>query len=108
MHGNGGTTEVVADYFFIDSSYVNILMRLGLIVFILVMLIISIIMIKNLNHPYMLLAMVIICIHSVMEHHMFELYYDVFLMLPFANFDVNKVIGKKQKMWRIERDAMKM
>ena len=51
MRGNGGSTEVVADYFFIDSSYVNILMRLGLVVFILVMLIISIIMIKNLNLP---------------------------------------------------------
>ena len=37
MRGNGGSTEVVADYFFIDSSYVNILMRLGLVVFILVM-----------------------------------------------------------------------
>lgn len=96
MRGNGGSTEVVADYFFIDSSYVNILMRLGLVVFILVMLIISIIMIKNLNHPYMLMAMAIVCIHSVMEHHMFEVYYDVFLMLPFANFDV-KDIGKRQR-----------
>lgn len=74
MRGNGGSTEVVADYFFIDSSYVNILMRLGLVVFILVMLIISIIMIKNLNLPYMLMAMAIVCIHSVMEHHMFEAY----------------------------------
>ena len=83
MRGNGGSTEVVADYFFIDSSYVNILMRLGLVVFILVMLIISIIMIKNLNLPYMLMAM-------------FEAYYDVFLMLPFANFDV-KDIGKRQR-----------
>lgn len=88
MRGNGGTAEAVTDYFFIDSSYVNILMRLGLIVFILVMLIISIIMIRNLNHPYMLLAMVIICVHSVMEYHMFEVYYDVFLMLPLAKFDV--------------------
>lgn len=96
MRGYGGSTEVVADYFFIDSSYVNILMRLGLVVFILVMLIISIIMIKNLNHPYMLMAMAIVCIHSVMEHHMFEVYYDVFLMLPFANFDV-KDIGKRQR-----------
>lgn len=96
MRGNGGSTEVVADYFFIDSSYVNILMRLGLVAFILVMLIISIIMIKNLNHPYMLMAMAIVCIHSVMEHHMFEVYYDVFLMLPFANFDV-KNIGKRQR-----------
>lgn len=96
MRGNGGSTEVVADYFFIDSSYVNILMRLGLVVFILVMLIISIIMIKNLNLPYMLMAMAIVCIHSVMEHHMFEAYYDVFLMLPFANFDV-KDIGKRQR-----------
>ena len=96
MRGNGGSTEVVADYFFIDSSYVNILMRLGLVAFILVMLIISIIMIKSLNHPYMLMAMAIVCIHSVMEHHMFEVYYDVFLMLPFANFDV-KDIGKRQR-----------
>ena len=96
MRGNGGSTEVVADYFFIDSSYVNILMRLGLVVFILVMLIISIIMIKSLNHPYMLMAMAIVCIHSVMEHHMFEVYYDVFLMLPLAKFDV-KDIGKRQR-----------
>lgn len=96
MRGNGGSTEVVADYFFIDSSYVNILMRLGLVAFILVMLIISIIMIKNLNHPYMLMAMAIVCIHSVMEHHMFEVYYDVFLMLPLAKFDV-KDIGKRQR-----------
>ena len=53
-------------------------------------------MIKNLNLPYMLMAMAIVCIHSVMEHHMFEAYYDVFLMLPFANFDV-KDIGKRQR-----------
>lgn len=98
MRGNGGSTEVVADYFFIDSSYVNILMRLGLVAFILVMLIISIIMIKNLNHPYMLMAMAIVCIHSVMEHHMFEVYYDVFLMLPLAKFDVKDIgIGKRQR-----------
>lgn len=96
MRGNGGSTEVVADYFFIDSSYVNILMRSGLVAFILVMLIISIIMIKSLNHPYMLMAMAIVCIHSVMEHHMFEVYYDVFLMLPLAKFDV-KDIGKRQR-----------
>ena len=96
MRGSGGTAEAVTDYFFIDSSYVNILMRLGLIVFILVMLIISIIMIRNLNHPYMLLAMVIICVHSVMEHHMIEVYYDVFLMLPFAKFEVKE--GKRIRL----------
>ena len=71
-------------------------LAVGCVVFILVMLIISIIMIKNLNLPYMLMAMAIVCIHSVMEHHMFEAYYDVFLMLPFANFDV-KDIGKRQR-----------
>ena len=71
-------------------------LAVGCVVFILVMLIISIIMIKNLNLPYMLMAMAIVCIHSVMEHHIFEAYYDVFLMLPFANFDV-KDIGKRQR-----------
>ena len=44
----------------------------------------------------MLMAMAIVCIHSVMEHHMFEVYYDVFLMLPLAKFDV-KDIGKRQR-----------
>lgn len=90
MIGNGGTTDPVQDYFFLDSSYVNILLRLGLVVFILIMLMISIIMIRNINQPYILAVMVIICIHSVMEHHMFELFCDVFLMLPFAKFDVEE------------------
>lgn len=49
----------------------------------------------------MLMAMAIVCIHSVMEHHMFEAYYDVFLMLPFANFDV-KDIGKDRENVEIE------
>ena len=90
MIGNGGTTEPVQGYFFLDSSYVNILLRLGLVVFILIMLMISIIMIRNINQPYILAVMVIICIHSVMEHHMFELFCDVFLMLPFAKFGVEE------------------
>ena len=78
MRGNGGSTEVVADYFFIDSSYVNILMRLGLVAFIFGYADYFNYNDQSLNHPYMLMAMAIVCIHSVMEHHMFEVYYDVF------------------------------
>ena len=31
---------------------------------------------------------VVICIHSVIEQHLFELHYNIFLMLAFANFNV--------------------
>ena len=103
MIGNGGTTEPVQGYFFLDSSYVNILLRLGLVVFVLIMLMISIIMIRNINQPYILAVMVIICIHSVMEYHMFELFCDVFLMLPFAKFDVEE---NEKELEKVQNDKV--
>lgn len=88
MHGDGGTTDPVPDYFFIDCSYLNILMRFGFAVFVIVMLLLSIMIIKSFNKPYLMVMIVVICIHSVIEQHLFELHYNIFLMLAFENFNV--------------------
>lgn len=88
MHGGGGTTDPVPDYFFIDCSYLNILMRFGFAVFVIVMLLLSIMIIKSFNKPYLMAMIVVICIHSVIEQHLFELHYNIFFMLAFANINV--------------------
>ena len=60
-------------------------------------------MIRNINQPYILAVMVIICIHSVMEQHMFELFCDVFLMLPFAKFDVEE---NEKELEKVQNDKV--
>lgn len=98
MVGNGGTTEKPAYYTFIDCSYINILMRFGLLVFIVVLLLIEVTMLKNINNAFILIALVIICMHSMIEHHLFEFYYNIFIILPLASFSDKEhqcVLAKK-------------
>jgi hypothetical protein len=87
MHGNGGTLTPVAEYTFIDCSYLNILMRFGLVVFVLVILGLEIIMYKNRRNVFILGMILLICLHSMIEHHLFEFHYNIFMILPFALFE---------------------
>ena len=87
MNGNGGSIIEKNNYFYIDSSYVNILLRFGLFVFLMVMIGISIIIIKNSNNFFIIGIILIICLHSLIEHHLFEYYYNFFIILPLACFD---------------------
>lgn len=101
MKGNGGTLEKPEYYTFIDCSYINILMRFGLMVFIVVILGIIAVMLKNMNNMLILLAISIVCLHSMIEHHLFEFYYNIFIILPLASFGKEKemslISGKKNK-----------
>lgn len=92
MQGNGGTLEKPEYYTFIDCSYINILMRFGLMVFIVAILVIISVMLKNMNNTLILLAISIVCLHSMIEHHLFEFYYNIFIILPLASF------GKEEEM----------
>ena len=44
--------------------------------------------IKSLKNPFLLAIIVIVCIHSMIEQHLFELHYNIFFMLAFANFNI--------------------
>ncbi len=110
MHGNGGTLEKPEYYTFIDCSYINILMRFGLIVFCVVILIIITVMVKNMNNTLVLLAISIVCLHSMIEHHLFEFYYNIFIILPLASFKKNTEMDmlsdfnhRKEKIEKIEK-----
>lgn len=99
MNGNGGTTIRPKNYTFIDCSYISISMRFGLIVFIVVIFLIEYIMFKNINNIYILGLMMIICLHSMIEHHLFEYHYNIFMALPLACFENAK--EHKKSLFRI-------
>lgn len=90
MHGNGGTTEQATDYFFLDDSYVNIWLRKGWVIFALVLLLFVVIILKNWKDDLLLWILVMVCLHSVIEHHFLEFYYNVFIILPLASFSGGK------------------
>ena len=41
------------------------------------------------NNTLILLAISIVCLHSMIEHHLFEFYYNIFIILPLASFENN-------------------
>lgn len=94
MIGNGGTTQKPVDYTFIDCSYINILMRFGLVAFIAVILLLNYIAIKYWKNTFVLYILILVCIHSIMEHHLLDIHYNILLLLPFCSF--GKIDMKEQ------------
>ena len=70
-------------YFFIDDSYLRILLEYGLFVFIIVIAIFTIILKKSADKRQIILfaALVAVAVHCFMEHHMMEVAYNPFLLI---------------------------
>ena len=95
--GNGRSTEFREDYFFLDDSYIRILLEYGLVLFI-VMLILLVMMSKKAmryNRNVIVIAIVAIAVHSVMEHHLIELAYNPLWLSIFAILNQNGQIGRR-------------
>ncbi len=102
--GGGTAWSWALEYNFLDCSYVLILVRYGLMV--LTALCIQYMwleknFIKN-GQRKLAIAAALIAIHSIAEHHLPELAYNLFLLLPFANFHDNK---HKEKIPSLNRKA---
>lgn len=95
MDGNGGSLIKPTDYTFIDCSYISILMRFGFFMFVLVFIFVEIIMLKNLENTCILGLLMVVCLHSVLEHHLFEFHYNIFIILPLAAFPYECVSSEK-------------
>lgn len=89
--GNGGTTVKSDKYNFIDCSYLNIWLCFGFFVFITVLVMLSYLMIKNWSNTLFLGLIALICLHSVIEHHLFEFRYNFMILLPFVMFKLPTV-----------------
>ena len=89
MHGAGGAVKRTTEYFFLDSSYVNILLRLGLVVLAAMLMILMITANrerKTGDHLKLFLLFLIIAA-CVIEHHLIEIQANPFLLLVLAADD---------------------
>ncbi len=86
INGLGGTTERPKDYFFLDSSYTNILLRYGIGLFILVIGIWVYVSFREKQNGewQRLLVLGLIAAACFMEHHFMEIAYNPYLLLVFA------------------------
>lgn len=99
--GYGGSTDVNKPYFFIDSSYISIGIKYGIIMLILFM-IFTLYSIKKVmkKQKYLWIIMLImVSLQSFMEHHMIQYWYNVYILLIFA--EVNKSESYKDDQEKI-------
>lgn len=91
--GNGGSTEPRDNYFFLDSSYVNILLSFGMVLFCVVMAMHLWNQIQ-LRRNAMYAGMLVLCllfVQCMVEHHMMEIAYNPFLFMILA--DKKSLVG---------------
>lgn len=89
MIGVGSNLVTRADYNFIDSSYVMICVRYGIVLFFLAILGFLWLAAKTIRvgRRYMLVILAVMAVHSVVEHHLLDISCNPFVLLIFANFN---------------------
>ncbi|HBA97998.1 MAG TPA: hypothetical protein DCZ23_07815 [Lachnospiraceae bacterium] len=85
MEGFGGSTKHTKPYFFIDSSYLFILLRYGLVFLGMVFIIYGVICYKNRQDTALMLVIVLLAISSSIDHHLMEEAYNPFAYALFAS-----------------------
>lgn len=85
--GWGKSVIEKADYFYLDDSYIRIMLEYGIIVFVVVLAIFFIASRRaaKAGRMEMVLAIAFIALHSFMEHHLLEVAYNPFILCVFSN-----------------------
>lgn len=89
-----------AEYFFIDSSFLSILMCYGMFVFSCIIFIftISSLRAKKQNDYYLVLLIALIAVDCMVEHHMMEIGFNPFLFLLLSGFNNMDVDKRREKI----------
>lgn len=92
MVGMGKTIEFSEDYFFLDSSYIKILLQYGviLLVIIVAMFTINAYRAHKEKQYYLLIALNLMAVQCVVEHHVLEIAYNPFLLMTLADITSRK------------------
>lgn len=91
MQGYGGDTtlpDTVTDVTFLDISYVNILLRFGIIFSVTLFVVYVGICLKYRSRREILLILMLVALSGFMEHHILDLAYNPFFLLLFAKGEV--------------------
>lgn len=90
QNGFGGTTDTQMAYNFLDSSYMFVAIRFGL-VFLVLLCAQNIFIIKKAHKSknwMMAMSLSVIVLHSFIEHHYVEPWYNVFLLTFMCDFNI--------------------
>lgn len=87
MMGNGGGVGTQSSYYFVDSSYVLLGIRYGVLLLIAINLLYMYAVYRGRkeNSRRMVIAMVIIALQAMVEHHLMESWFNVFLLTALMN-----------------------
>lgn len=87
--GNGGIKGDAGAYFFLDCSYVRILIINGILIFVIALVICTYLQGRALARGqwYLAAALSLIALHSVIEHHLLEFWYNTFVLLAFSRWE---------------------
>lgn len=86
MVGSGGSTEYRADYFFLDSSYLYVLFRYGVVFTILLLSSFVSSALKRKSDLFFIVTILVIAINATTAHHLTHVQYNPFFMALFAFF----------------------
>lgn len=92
MVGFGGSTERPDNYFFIDCSYVHVLLRYGIVFLVVLVSVYTICCYKNRRDMYFLFAIALVSLNCVIAHHILEVSYN-----PFAYALLAVHLGSKER-----------
>lgn len=86
------------EYNFIDSSYLRILLKYGLLIFI-ILCAMNVLINKKIyeKDKYLLLIIFIICINSIVAQHYMEITYNFLLFMYFSKIDDNEAFYKNEE-----------
>lgn len=102
--GNGGTIFSKGEMLFLDSSYVNILLRYGWVTMLAMFSVWEWMLHRALRggNRRMALVMAVVAFHSIMEHHFADPFHNILLIMPLAALQVPPlgVLSEKDKKRR--------
>lgn len=100
MIGNGGSTEISENYFFVDCSYLYVFLRYGALILLIVLGIYILCCKKFRKDSYFLAAIVLVSINCMIAHHLMELTYNPFALALFAAVPENAGLGNMAIRWK--------
>lgn len=96
MNGFGGDTELTSNYFFLDCSYVYMLIRHGIVFLLLMLVIFAICCYRNRHDMYFLYALALVAINCMIAHHIIQIEYNPFALALLAECVREKEAGKNK------------
>lgn len=99
-HGLGGSLEWPEFYNFIDCSYISIAIKYGIVILvtIFIFIIVSICRAYKEKRYMIVLAILIVCLQSIMEHHLIQYWYNPLIITVFSCWRVRDEIKLDDQM----------